>query len=197
MRKVAADQGLEKSKKISPRHVDCGAPSSFGEQRPPKDRPARKDRDMTSTLLTKTDRKLSDRTAERWATDPAAAPHAGYVRSGLASGVAAAAANLAVFGLARLFDVRLEIADEVIPAFGFPQLTFICALIGVGMAAVFVRRCHRPRRTFVRTTLGLTAVSMVPPVLVDADSATKTVLALTHIVAAAIIIPAIAARLHD
>jgi hypothetical protein len=142
---------------------------------------------MTSTLITTTST----------APTTSVTTSSRYVRAGLVSGLAAAAANVAVFGVARLFDVSLEIQDEAIPVFAFPQLTFICAVIGIGLAAVFARRSHRPHRTFMRTTVGLTAVSLVPPVLADADSATKVVLALTHVVAAAIIIPAIASRLHD
>ena len=120
-----------------------------------------------------------------------------YARAGLVSGAVAAVANLAVFVGARLADVSLEIQDERIPAFGFPQLTFICAVLGITMAAVFTRKSRHARRTFVRTTVSLTALSMVPPVLADADTATKVVLGLTHVAAAAIIIPAIAARLAD
>ena len=46
-------------------------------------------------------------------------------------------------------------------------------------------------------TLALTAVSFVPDVLADAHTATKLTLILTHIVAAAIVIPALASRLSD
>jgi hypothetical protein len=45
------------------------------------------------------------------------------------------------------------------------------------------------------TTVILSALSMVPPAIVDADVATKLVLGLTHVLAAVIIIPAIARRL--
>jgi hypothetical protein len=120
-----------------------------------------------------------------------------FARAGLVSGAVAAVANLGVFFGARLADISLEIQDERIPAFGFPQLTFICAVLGIAMAAVFTRKSRKPRRAFVRTTVSLSALSMVPPVLADADTATKVVLGLTHVIAAVIIIPAIAARLAD
>jgi hypothetical protein len=42
----------------------------------------------------------------------------------------------------------------------------------------------------------LTALSLVPDAIVDADPATKALLMLTHLVAAAIVIPAIARRLR-
>ena len=118
-------------------------------------------------------------------------------RAGIASGLGAAAANLAVSAGARQFDVSLEIREEAIPVFAFPQLTLIAAILGIGLAAVFARRAHRPGRTFVVTTVILTALSMVPPLLADADFATKVVLGLTHIVAAIAIIPTIASRLPD
>jgi hypothetical protein len=40
-------------------------------------------------------------------------------------------------------------------------------------------------------------VSLLPPVLVRADTATKLVLELTHLVAAFVVIPVIARRLSD
>jgi hypothetical protein len=143
---------------------------------------------MTTTLLS------TQTSTARPATTAAARR---LLRPGLVAGIAAAAANFAVYAAARLADVSLEIQDEAIPAFGFPQLTLIAAVFGIGMAAMFRRRSHRPRRAFVRSTVGLTALSMLPPVLAAADTATKVVLGLTHLVAAVIIIPVIATRLAD
>jgi hypothetical protein len=119
------------------------------------------------------------------------------LRAGVVGGATGAVANAAVYTVARLFDVSFEIKGEAIPAIAFPQLTLIAAILGMGMAAVFARKSRRPRRAFVRTTVSLTALSMVPPVLADAATATKLVLGLTHVVAAVFIIPAIAARLSD
>jgi hypothetical protein len=116
-------------------------------------------------------------------------------RAGLASGFAAAVANVAVVAFARQLDAGVEIQDEAIPLLGFAQVTLFSAILGIGLAAVFARRARRPRHTFVVTTVVLSALSMVPPALVDADTATKLVLGLTHVVAAVIIIPAIARRL--
>lgn len=45
--------------------------------------------------------------------------------------------------------------------------------------------------------MALTALSIVPEVVVDATAGTKLVLALTHLVAAVIVIPALANRLAD
>jgi hypothetical protein len=143
---------------------------------------------MTSTLATTTP--FSPATTGTTRRFPIA-------RAGLVGGAAAAVANLAVFAGARILDVSLEIQAERIPALAFPQLTLIAAVIGIGMAAVFARRNRRPRRAFVGTTVALTAISMVPPAITNADTATKFVLGLTHLVAAVVIIPAIAARLTN
>ena len=48
---------------------------------------------------------------------------------------------------------------------------------------------------FVRTTVVLTALSFVPDVIAPAAPATKMLLMLTHLVAAAIVIPAVARSL--
>jgi Family of unknown function (DUF6069) len=60
---------------------------------------------------------------------------------------------------------------------------------------VLSRTARHPRRAFVRTTVVLTVLSFVPDVIVDAAPATKALLMLTHLVAAAIVIPAVARRL--
>ena len=47
----------------------------------------------------------------------------------------------------------------------------------------------------MRTTVVLTALSLVPDAIADAATATKALLMVTHLVAAAIVIPAVARRL--
>ena len=120
-----------------------------------------------------------------------------YVRAGLVAGLTAAVANLAVVATARQFDVNLKISDEAIPLLGFPQVTLMAVVVGVVLAAALSRRARHPRHTFVVTTVILTAVSLVPPLLVDATTATRIVLEATHLLAAFVVIPAIAARLAD
>jgi hypothetical protein len=44
--------------------------------------------------------------------------------------------------------------------------------------------------------VALTALSLVPDAIADASTGTKLVLMLTHVVAASIVIPRLAARLH-
>jgi hypothetical protein len=53
------------------------------------------------------------------------------------------------------------------------------------------RTARRPHTAFVRTTVVLTALSVVPNVLADASPARKVLLMSTHLVTAAIVIPAV------
>ena len=115
-------------------------------------------------------------------------------RAGAASGAVAAAATTAVVVAARAADIPVAVGGEEIPLAGFAQLTVFATIIGVVLAKVLSRRAGRPRHTFTVTTMALTAVSLVPDVLVDATAGSKAILMLTHIVAAAIVIPALAKR---
>jgi hypothetical protein len=118
------------------------------------------------------------------------------VRSGLAATVAAAAATTAVAATGHAAGVSLDIKGEAIPLAGFAQLTALFALVGLGLAVVLARKARHPRTTFVRTTVALTALSLVPDLVVaGAGASTRALLMTTHLVAAAIVIPAIARRL--
>jgi hypothetical protein len=118
-------------------------------------------------------------------------------RTGAIAGVVAAAATSTTAALASALDVSLKVGGQAIPVLGFAQLTFVAAMIGTVIAVVMSHRASRPRHAFVVTTLALTALSLVPDVTADAHTATRLVLALTHLVAAAIVIPALASRLAD
>ena len=118
-----------------------------------------------------------------------------YVRAGLVATVAAAAATSAVAGVGHAAGISLDVQGTPIPVAGFAQLTAIAALLGLALAAVLVRTARSARRTFVRATVTLTALSLVPDVIVSAGIGTKALLMTTHLVAAAIVIPAIARRL--
>jgi hypothetical protein len=119
-------------------------------------------------------------------------------RTGLRAGAIAAAATTAVAGLAMAAGVPLEIDGEQIPLLGYAQLTLVCAALGVLLAKAARRWAGNPRRAFLVTTLVLTALSFVPDLTAPAaTTATRLVLIATHVVAAAIVIPALAARLAD
>jgi hypothetical protein len=139
-------------------------------------------------------------TAPQDLTARPAAGHPRLWRAGLVAGLAAAVANLVVAAVADAADVSFQIprdGGESIPLLGFAQATLMFTLIGIGIAAVLRRRSSRPAVTFTRVTVALTALSMIPPAIVDADLSTKVVLALTHVVAAAIVIPVLAGKLRD
>jgi hypothetical protein len=119
-------------------------------------------------------------------------------RAGLGAGLAAAAATVAIAAAARALDVSLETAPgEAIPVAGFGQLTLFFTAIGVVMARIMRTRVTRPRSTFTRTTVVLTVLSLVPDVMLSAAATTKVTFGLTHLVAAAIVIPALSSRLPE
>jgi hypothetical protein len=115
--------------------------------------------------------------------------------AGLGSGAVAAVATTVVAAVARAADVPLAIDGEEIPLVGFAQLTMMCAVIGTVLAVSFAKWARRPQRTFVVTTVVLTGLSLVPDVIADATTGSKLVLMLTHVVAAAIVVPTLAKRL--
>lgn len=123
---------------------------------------------------------------------------------GAASGAVAAVAAMLVAAVARAADVPLRIAEkkgeaaEAIPLGGFATVTLASTAVGVVLAIALARWAKRPARTFVVTTVVLTAISFAGPfALGHATTATRVVLELTHVVAAAIVIPALAIRLHS
>jgi hypothetical protein len=118
-------------------------------------------------------------------------------KAGLGAGVVASGATVVTAGIARAADVPLTVGGEAIPLWGFAQLTMIGTIVGVVLATALGRWARRPRHTFVVTTVMLTALSIVPDITADASTATRVVLALTHVVAAAIVIPAVTRRLAD
>jgi hypothetical protein len=118
-------------------------------------------------------------------------------RTGVRAGLVAAVATTTTAAVASGAGISLEVGGEAIPLAGFGQLTLVCTVIGVLVAKALSRWAATPRRTFTTVTVALTAVSLVPDVVVAASAATKVVLMATHLVAAAIVIPALAGRLQE
>jgi hypothetical protein len=141
---------------------------------------------MTATTLTRTTTRPEARPANRQLR-----------RHGAIAGVVASVATTGVAVAADAIGVPIKIAGESIPMAGFAQLTLFFSAVGIVMASVMARRSAHAHELFVKTTLVLTALSIVPDVLADAQTATKLTLMLTHVVAAAIVIPALASRLAD
>lgn len=117
-------------------------------------------------------------------------------RVAVASGAVAAAATTLTAVVARAAGVDLAISGEEIPLAGFPQLTMVGALLGLVLAKVLASRVRRARTMFVRVTVALTALSIVPDLTIEATAASKVVLIFTHLLAAAIVVPALASRLR-
>jgi hypothetical protein len=93
--------------------------------------------------------------------------------------------------------VSLDMGGAPIPITGFGVLTAVFSLVGLALAVVLSYKARNPQRTFIRTTVVLTVLSLIPDVIADAAPATKALLMLTHLIAAAIVIPAIARRLAN
>lgn len=118
-------------------------------------------------------------------------------KHGLVAGLAASAASTVVVVVARATGVPVDVAGESIPILGFAQMTLLCTAIGMLLARVIGRRAARPRALFNKVAVALTWLSIVPDVTLDAGAATKVTLILTHFVAAALVIPALAGRLAE
>ena len=117
-------------------------------------------------------------------------------RQGVAASVGAAVVTTTIAAVAAAAGVSFEDpAGTPIPVLAFTQLTLVFSLIGVGLAAVLARKARHPRSTFVRTTVALTAVSVVPDFTFGFDAASAITLAGTHVAAAVIVIPTLASRL--
>ncbi len=117
------------------------------------------------------------------------------VGTDLAATAVAALATSTVAAAGSAAGISLDVSGAPIPVSGFAVLTVVFSLVGVVLAAVLARRARRPRSTFVRTTVVLTALSLVPDVVADATTDTRVLLMVTHLVAAAIVVPAVARRL--
>lgn len=132
-----------------------------------------------------------------YTTVPAVTARTGsLLGTGVAAAAVASAATAAVAGVGNAAGISLDLGGASIPLQGFAVLTAFFSLAGLALAAVLSRTARHPRSTFVRTTVVLTVLSLVPDVIVDASTATKALLMLTHLVAAAIVIPTVARRLN-
>jgi hypothetical protein len=120
---------------------------------------------------------------------------------GTIAGLVAAIANVSIAAAARGLDVSLKgtvpgsHGAESIPLSAFATLTLVGAVAGILLAAASSRWAKHPRRRFVGLAVLGTVVSFVPDAMSAADTATMLTLWVTHIVAAAIIVSSLAARL--
>jgi hypothetical protein len=121
---------------------------------------------------------------------------------GLAAALVAAAASVLMYVAARAGGVPMELTEVFEDHFArMPVMNMAWAALldggvaGTVLAAACRRWARRPRSTFLALAMvGLTA-SFVLPVISDASTATKVVLSISHVVVAAIIVPALALAL--
>jgi hypothetical protein len=117
-------------------------------------------------------------------------------KHGVAAAVVASVSTTVLAAIASAAGVSFSDGTGAsIPIAGFAQLTLAFSLVGVGIAAVLARKARRPRGTFVRTAVALTALSFVPDLTFGFDAASAATLIGLHTVAASIVVPTLAGRL--
>lgn len=122
----------------------------------------------------------------------------GLAGAGFVAALAAMAATTLAAALARAVGVDFEIPDggERIPLAGIAVVTGFFSVVGIVIAVALRRWSARPTERFVWTALSLTAISLVPPFLSGANTATTTALIGLHLVAATVMIPTLARSLR-
>jgi hypothetical protein len=109
-------------------------------------------------------------------------------KRGLTTGFGAAMAVTVVAGAFHAAGAPLSVVDGPIPLFSFAQLVLLSTVVGIVIAR------HTSRTTFYRATVALTVLSCVPDIAWGDGFVSKAGLVLTHVVAAAIIVPRLARR---
>jgi hypothetical protein len=118
--------------------------------------------------------------------------------TGLIATLAAMVATTVAAVLAQAVGVDFQIPEggEAIPLPGFAVMTGFFSVVGIVIAAALLRWSARPARRFVQTTVSLTAISLVAPLLSAGNAATVIALLGLHLVAATVMIPALARSLR-
>ncbi|MFE4575465.1 DUF6069 family protein [Streptomyces chartreusis] len=125
-------------------------------------------------------------------------PLRGLAGTGLIAALAAMVATTLAAALAQAVGVDFQIPDggETLPLSGFAVVTGFFSVIGTVIAAALLRWSAHPAQRFVWTALSLTAISLIPPVLSGANTATITALLALHLVPATVMIPTLARSLR-
>ncbi|MDN3022581.1 DUF6069 family protein [Streptomyces sp. S.PB5] len=113
--------------------------------------------------------------------------------TGFLATLAATSATTLAAALAQAVGIDFEVPEggETIPLAGFAVVSGSFSVVGVVIAVALLRWSTRPAERFVWTTVSLTAVSLVPPVLSGGDGATVGALIGLHLVAAGVMIPGV------
>ncbi|MFD3925477.1 DUF6069 family protein [Streptomyces sp. NPDC058614] len=122
----------------------------------------------------------------------------GLAGTGFIAALAAMVATTLAAALAQAVGVDFEVPDggETIPLSGFAVVTGFFSVVGVVIAVALLRWSARPAKLFVWTAVSLTAISLIPPLLSGANTATITALLGLHLVPAAVMIPSLARSLR-
>ncbi|MEV4201600.1 DUF6069 family protein [Micromonospora globbae] len=122
----------------------------------------------------------------------------GLAGTGVLATLAATVATTLTAALARAVGVDFEIPDggQAIPLPGFAVVTGFFSVVGVVIAVALLRWSGRPADRFLWTAVTLTAISLVPPLVSGADTATTTALLGLHLVPAAVMIPTLTRSLR-
>jgi hypothetical protein len=122
----------------------------------------------------------------------------GLAGTGFIATLAAMVATTLAAALAQALGVDFEVPDggEAIPLSGIAVVTGFFSVVGVVIAVGLLRWSARPAERFVWTAVSLTAISLVPPFLSGANTATIATLLALHLVAATVMIPTLARSLR-
>ena len=131
------------------------------------------------------------------ATGRAGHPSRRLALTGVLATLCAATATALTAALLRAGGVDFEVeGGERIPVAGIAVVTGVLSLVGIVLAAAFLRWSARPAEWFVRTAVALTAISLVPPFAFASGAATVVALVGLHVLAAAVMIPALTKSLR-
>lgn len=116
--------------------------------------------------------------------------------TGVVATLVAATATALTAALLRAGGVGFEVeGGESIPVSGIAVVTGVLSGLGVVLAAAFLRWSTRPVTWWVWTAVTLTAISLVPPFAFTSGAGTVAALVGLHLLAAAVMIPALARSL--
>ena len=122
----------------------------------------------------------------------------GLAVTGSIATLAAMVATTLAAALARAVGVDFEVPEggETIPLSGIAVVTGFFSVVGSVIAVALLRWSARPAERFVWTAVSLTVISLVPPLISGASTATTAALIGLHLVAATVMIPTLARSLR-
>ena len=125
-------------------------------------------------------------------------PLRGLAVTGFVAALAAMVVTTFAAALAQAVGVDFEVPEggEAIPLAGFAVVTGFFSVVGIVIAVALLRWSARPAERFVWTAVLLTVISLVPPLVSGANTATTAYLIGLHLIAATVMIPTLARSLR-